>query len=276
MALIFGLDLGTTSIGSAVIEHDPAAATGVIHHLGVRIFPEARDPDGKPLNQARREKRMLRRQLRRRRIRRRLLNEALARQGLLPAFGTPDWRVLMRSDPVELRVRGLNEPLSPYELGRALYHLAHRRHYREREQEDAPEGADVADEADGAPPAKRRTRQPKAERLDSKEAAERARRVQTVEALRVSGQTLAQHLRKLTEIPSGAPPIPRVRQRGLHALRANVAEEFARLWGAQTPWHPVLGDGDFRAEIEGAIFSQRPVFWRPNTLGQCPLMPGAA
>ncbi len=47
---IFGFDIGTTSIGFAVIDHDPDRQSGHIHRLGVRIFPEARDPDGTPLN----------------------------------------------------------------------------------------------------------------------------------------------------------------------------------------------------------------------------------
>ncbi len=276
MALIFGLDLGTTSIGSAVIEHDPDAETGVIHHLGARIFPEARDPKGKPLNQNRREKRMIRRQLRRRRARRRMLNEALARHDLLPTFDSPEWRILMRSDPIELRVRGLTDALSSHELGRALYHLAHRRHYRERDLEDAPEEADPEGETDGASTAKRGARKAKAEKYDPKEAAERERRTRTVEALRVSGQTLAQHLQELTKTEPDAPPIPRIRQRGLHVIRANVADEFERLWTAQASCHPILRNPDFRAEIEDTIFAQRPVFWRPNTLGRCPLMPAAA
>ena len=85
---IFGLDIGTTSIGFAVIEQDEAREAGQIRRMGARIFPEARDPDGKtPLNQQRRTKRMMRRQLRRRRARRRSLNEMFAAHGLLPVFG---------------------------------------------------------------------------------------------------------------------------------------------------------------------------------------------
>ena len=71
MALVFGLDIGTTSIGFAVADHDHNGAMGEILRLGVRIFPEARDPKGAPLNQERRAARMRRRQLRRRRERRR-------------------------------------------------------------------------------------------------------------------------------------------------------------------------------------------------------------
>lgn len=84
--LVFGFDIGTTSIGSAVVRMDSTAGTGDIIHLGVRIFPEARDPDGIPLNQERRKRRMMRRQLRRRRTRRRDLNQFLREAGLLPDF----------------------------------------------------------------------------------------------------------------------------------------------------------------------------------------------
>src|SRR5580692_1893671 len=116
MPRIFGFDIGTTSIGFAVIDHDPARETGAILRLGVRIFPEARDPDGTPLNQQRRAKRMMRRQTRRRRERRRALNEALAAASLLPAFSSPEWALAMSADPYVLRKRGLTEALSPYEL----------------------------------------------------------------------------------------------------------------------------------------------------------------
>ena len=71
---IFGFDIGTTSIGFAVIDHDPNQEVGKILRLGVRIFPEGRDPEGTPRNQERRAKRMVRRQLRRRRARRKALN----------------------------------------------------------------------------------------------------------------------------------------------------------------------------------------------------------
>ncbi|MDE2580554.1 MAG: type II CRISPR RNA-guided endonuclease Cas9 [Rhodospirillales bacterium] len=275
MQRVFGLDIGTTSIGFAVIDHDPASRQGQLHRLGVRIFPEARDPEGTPLNQTRRQKRMLRRQFRRRRQRRRALNEALARAGFLPPYGSPQWAALMASDPIALRVRGLTERLDPQDLGRALYHLAHRRHYRERDLEDdtsepAPDGESDPERKPG-----RRPRKPDATGRDAKEAAERERRTQTVAELRISGATLAQYLQQKSASAADGTKVPRVRQRGRHALRANVADEFHRLCTAQAAYHPTLRDADFRGEIETIIFAQRPVFWRPSTLGVCRLMPGA-
>ena len=70
MTRILGLDIGTTSVGFALIDSEPPEGRPAIVRMGVRIFPEARDPKGVPLNQQRRDKRIARRQLRRRRERR--------------------------------------------------------------------------------------------------------------------------------------------------------------------------------------------------------------
>lgn len=242
MARIFGFDIGTTSIGFAVIDHEVARETGTILRLGVRIFPEARDPDGTPLNQTRRQKRMMRRQLRRRRIRRRVLNEHLTKAGLLPPFGTAEWQTVMKVEPLELRVRGLSEPLEAHDLGHAFYHLAQHRHFKGRELEETE---------DEAP--------------DEKEA--KTNRESTLKALRTTGHTLGQFLSKTGE---------RERQRGIHANRTSVSEEFNRLWNAQATHHEILRDPNFRALIEDTIFAQRPVFWRKNTLGSCRFIPDEA
>jgi len=239
MARVFSFDIGTTSIGSAVVDYDPPNQTGEILHLGVRVFPEARDPDGTPLNQTRRQKRMMRRQLRRRRQRRRVLNEALFAAGLLPAYGSAEWQTVMGIEPFALRSRGLSERLEPHELGRALYHLSKRRHFKGRDL--------VAGE----------------ETTEEKETQRDAESV--IAQIKSSGQTLGQFL---------ATKGPHERRRGVHAKRSVVAAEFDRLWQAQAAFHGVLRDPAFRSLTEGAIFSQRPVFWRKNTLGECRYMPG--
>lgn len=252
MERIFGFDIGTTSIGFAVIDYSSAQSTGNILRLGVRIFPEARDPDGTPLNQQRRQKRMMRRQLRRRRMRRKALNEALHEAGFLPKFDKAfrknsdtksAWQLAMENDPYELRRRGLEEGLSAYEFGRAIYHLAQHRHFRGRELEesDTPD-PDVDDEK---------------EATDEREA--------TLKALKNEQTTLGAWL---------ACRPPSDRKRGIHAHRDVVAEEFERLWEVQSKFHPALKSEELKARISDTIFAQRPVFWRKNTLGECRFMPG--
>ncbi|MEW6089511.1 MAG: type II CRISPR RNA-guided endonuclease Cas9 [Pseudomonadota bacterium] len=252
MERIFGFDIGTTSIGFAVIDYSSTQSAGNILRLGVRIFPEARDPDGTPLNQQRRQKRMMRRQLRRRRVRRKALNEALHEAGFLPKFNKAfrktnesksAWQLAMESDPYELRRRGLEGGLSAYEFGRAIYHLAQHRHFkgRELEESDTPD-PDVDDEKEAA---------------NEREA--------TLKALKNEQTTLGAWL-------SRRPPSDR--KRGIHAHRNVVEEEFERLWEVQSKFHPSLKNKELKARIRDTIFAQRPVFWRKNTLGECRFMPG--
>lgn len=263
---ILGLDIGTTSIGFALIDLDEARKAGKIVRLGVRIFPEARDPDGTPLNQQRRAKRMMRRQLRRRRERRRSLNELLALTGLLPAYGGDAWRDVMNFDPYALRAKGLTAALTPFELGRALYHLSKRRHFKERDLAETGE-SEATPEGDEAPSAKRggKSKPAPKEGEANDEAKATVARAHFVAALKASGQTMGQTL---------AARAPNEKRRGEHATRAIVAEEFFRLVAAQKDHHAALRDLSFAGAIEEAIFAQRPVFWRKSTLGACSLMPG--
>ncbi len=243
MPLIFGLDIGTTSIGFAVIYQRPAQGEWIIHRLGVRIFPEARDPKGTPLNQERRRMRMARRQLRRRRVRRRALNECLHEAGLLPEFGTDQWHEVMAINPVHLRTSGLSERLTPMEFGRALYHLAQHRHFKGRELEEETEQDAVSPD----------------------EAKAKTEREATLNRIRRTHETLGQIL---------AEKGPHERQRGIHANRDSVAAEFERLWSSQAAYHPGLAETGLRERVADTIFSQRPVFWRLATLGACRFMPG--
>lgn len=241
MPLVFGLDVGTTSIGFAVVEHDIERTVGKIHRLGVRIFPEARDPKGVPLNQDRRQARLRRRQLRRRRERRRQLGEILFQAGLLPERDSADWHDAMKRDPYDLRKRAFEgERLSPDEIGRAIYHLAQRRHFMGRDIDEISDTADsLADVDDDA------------KAMSAREA--------TARALKGADKTLGAWL---------AERGPHERKRGEHATRNVVEDEFDTIWSPLVP-------EPFRTAVRETIFFQRPVFWRLKTLGECPLVPGA-
>ena len=256
MPLIFGLDIGTTSVGFAVIDHDHHKGTGTIRRMGVRIFPEARDPKGAPLNQERRAARMRRRQLRRRRERRRALERILSEASLLPTRESPQWRAVMKTDPYCLRRRAAaGEALTPHELGRALYHLAQRRHFK---------GRDIDEVADDTDDKKTKAKQD-GEDADEKKA--KSAREETVQALKRDGGTLGAWLSERG---------PHERRRDVHAERRNVEEEFNVIWQAQTPHLPLLKTSGLKEALHEAVFAQRPTFWRKNTLGECRLIPGAA
>ena len=279
MALVFGFDIGTTSIGFAVIDHDPEQGNGKIHRLGVRIFPEARDPKALvPLNQDRRAARMRRRQLRRRRQRRQELGELLHQHGFLPKRNSPRWSEVMEADPYQLRKWAFNlqqaesdgshhqvfaamnaeraglpewvfegDRLSPYAVGRAIYHLAQRRHFKGRDIDEIAGG-------DGTETGSRDADQEEADKQAM------SAREDTLQALEQEGKTLGAWL---------AEREPNERKRGRHATRKVVEDEFDQIWA------PCLPNDQAKAEVRGAIFDQRPVFWRLKTLGKCRFLPGA-
>lgn len=251
--LVFGFDIGTTSIGSAAVRMDGNAGTGEVLHLGVRIFPEARDPDGIPLNQERRKRRMMRRQLRRRRTRRRELNNLLCASNLLPSFDKENnspWTAAMAQDPWLLRAKALQEALTKTELGRVIYHLAQRRHFQGRALEE-PED-DIARKAEG----------PSADELKAASQREKDRAT-----LKVSGLTLGAFLANVPERTE--------RRRGHHFAREDVAAEFRAIVAAQSKYHVELCNQAFVDALEQSIFDQKPVFWRKATLGACRFIPGA-
>ena len=234
---IWGIDLGTTSIGFAVIDHQPERQASGIQRLGVRIFPEGVTEDKKePRNKTRREKRLMRRGIRRRKLRRRLLNEALSDAGLLPRYGSPEWRIAVAHDPYSLRREGLTRPLLPHELGRAIYHLAKRRGFAGRVGEEKPNDPE--------------------ETL----AKEDAQKLAGEKGNRTLGAFLAEQAKK----------------RGRHHTRDMVKDEFDRLLAAQKPDHPILNDPKFEARLRHLVFFQRPTFWRLKTLSKCQFCPDDA
>jgi CRISPR-associated endonuclease Csn1 len=234
---IWGFDLGTTSIGFAVVDHDPTRSEGRIERLGVRIFPEGVTEDKKePRNKTRRTKRLMRRGIRRRKLRRRLLNETLAAAGLIPRYGTQEWDAAMAAEPYSLRRDGLSRALSPHELGRALYHLAKRRGFAGRAMEEK-----LADPDEAA----------------AKEDAQKL-------AGEMGDRTLGAYL---SEQP---------KKRGRHHTRSMIGDEFEKLWRAQSPHHPALSDPVFESRIRNLIFFQRPTFWRLSTLSKCQFCPNDA
>jgi CRISPR/Cas system Type II protein with McrA/HNH and RuvC-like nuclease domain len=124
-----GLDLGTNSVGWAIV----APTDGRAHVVaGSYVFPEAGEEEGGEFVSNRRkrgEKRRQRKQLRRKRQRRRSVAHHLADAGFLPPSKDEQFAVLTNLCPYKARAEALDRRLEPYELGRAIYHLAKRRGY---------------------------------------------------------------------------------------------------------------------------------------------------
>ncbi len=131
-----GIDLGTNSLGFALVELKNDAPYQPIH-MGVRIFSDGRDAKTKTSLAV--ERRMARGMRRRRdRIVRRQqrLMDTLIATGLMPQDQSERKR-LESIDPYSLRKKALDEKLTPYEIGRALFHINQRRGFQSNRKQAA-------------------------------------------------------------------------------------------------------------------------------------------
>lgn len=241
MAYTLGLDLGSSSIGWALVDE---AAQRIIRS-GVRVFPEGvdRDKQGGEIskNENRRIKRGMRRQILRRAQRKKALRAALLRAGLLPS-DPAEVAPLDQLDPYALRVKGLDQKLEPFEIGRVLVHLNQRRGFKSNRK--------------GA-----KTKEEKGMLAEISELA------QQIEAARC--RTLGEYLHLLrTEGGELA------RVRGKHTRREMLQQEFELLWNKQREFHPQTLTDQLRTELwDKLIAYQRAMYWPRSVVGRCELEP---
>lgn len=141
MKYILGLDLGITSVGWAIYNHD----TSLIERCGVRLFNAAEHPkDKSSLATPRREARGQRRRVRRRAYRMNTIKQHLINSGLINA---EDLKSLYTStnkteanksryDVYYLRYNALSTLLSNHELTQVLIHLAKHRGFKSNRKKD--------------------------------------------------------------------------------------------------------------------------------------------
>lgn len=245
-----GLDLGANSIGWAVLRLDDAGSPAGIVRLGSRIFSDGRNPKDKTsLALARRVARQARRRRDRYLRRRDRLLQTLVDLGLMPA-DAQQRRDLKSLDPYELRARGLDRPLSPFELGRAIYHLNQRRGFLSNRKTDRGQ----ADERGAIKTAIKRTRE------------------QMVESgARTYGEWLWQRKSQGAPVRARRTGVGAKAQYVLYAQRDLMREELATLWEAQARFHPDLLTHPGHDRIEDVVFYQRRL--RPIKPGRCTFEP---
>jgi CRISPR-associated endonuclease Csn1 len=282
--LVLGLDLGSTSIGWSLAE--PGGQRVV--RAGVRIFDPGvelekfeRGEEGSSNNVVRRTARLHRRQLRRREGRHHELFSLLQRSGLLPtgedtgnkSRGEIRHAILTALDsqlmaqwrphieklmpqvlapdqvlPFGLRTVALDRPLKPYELGRAIYHLAQRRGFKSNRRESRAQ-----EDRKGKKPAAAE------ERSKVKQGIQ-----QLTEEIRASGaRTLGEFFSRLD------PAAARIRDRW--TSRQMYLDEFEQIWAKQAEANPAILTPALKAEIHNLIFFQRPI--AEGKPGQCELEP---
>ena len=258
MAKILGLDLGTNSIGWAIIDDSTRQILGT----GVRIFPEGvnRDTKGSEVskNADRRIKRQTRRQFFRRGLRKQKLVEILMPLGMFPNMTKvkeelqqlklrTDLREFFLLDAYQLRARAASgDKLSLMEVGRVFYHLSQRRGYRENLQVDmSEEGTLMKGDAE----------QNKIG-IDATKAA-------------MGDNTLGQYLASLN------PHEVRIRNR--YTLRSMYINEFNKIFEQQQKHYPTILTDELKEKLgapnKGVIFFQRELRNQKFLRGACTFEP---
>ena len=131
-----GLDLGTNSIGWAMLALNQENQPYKILDAGVRIFSNSRDSDKNktPLNVRRRTARGMRRRRDRFLARKSKLMNCLVNLELMPK-NEIERKKLESLNPYELRCKALYQSLNAFELGRAIFHLNQRRGFQSNRKE---------------------------------------------------------------------------------------------------------------------------------------------
>lgn len=264
-----GLDVGTNSIGWCVFDLSKPDKDGRRHptgirRMGVRIFPDGRDPQsGASLAASRREPRSARRRRDRFLMRRATLLHALIRHGLMPA-GPAERKALEELDPWSLRAEALERALTPHELGRVLFHLNQRRGFLSNRKADRKAKLD--------------------EKQGMKAGQKRLEEAIEARGARTLGQFLYRYGRESRSPRGGGGKEP---ERGIrfratignggkaewdfYPTRALLRHEFDTIWSEQAKHHPGLPEAA-KAEVANIIFHQRPL--KPVRPGPCTLEEG--
>lgn len=218
--------------------------------MGVRIFQNGRNPkDGSSLALTRRLARQMRRRRDRLLKRKGRLLDALVSLGFWPE-DLNDRRSLSALDPYVLRRKGLDEPLTPSEFGRAVFHLNQRRGFQSNRRTDRKDN----------------------ERGLMNAAIQKLRAQLASDGARTVGEWLAgRHAQRQGVRARLRGTSAKDRAYDLYIDRSMIRDEFDRLWHAQHRLDPDFYTADRRRVLEDVIFFQRPL--KPVQPGPCTLLP---
>ena len=252
MKRVLGLDLGTNSIGWAVVDVPEGDEPGSVVALGSRIFSAGAEAAGFALvtpAKERRQKRAMRRQVQRRAKRRQRILHELTGVSLLPA-DDDELEALLGEDPAVLLERSAaGEALTLRQVGRVVYWFSSKRGFLSLRTG----GGDLTDDDD------ERTEQARYRRpqvhADTGEVVADGQEDRLVAFLR---DQAVHHPELLTdEVIFGR------RGRLTYPVRPIRRERFLAEGGS---WLDEFG-------IHGLVFFQRSVYWDEGTIGRCSLDP---
>lgn len=273
MAKILGLDMGTNSIGWALIEDKQNKILGI----GSRIFPmgveNLGDGDNEmSKNASRTGARGVRRQFFRRRLRKKILLKALSIYNMCPLIDADfnNWKKTKQFpseklaswfalNPYELRQKALKEKLELQEIGRIFYHLIQRRGFLSNSRKGGTDDGTIF------------KGNPKEGKIGISETTES-----------IKDRTLGSYLYEI--YPKDNQPfqdgLERIRNR--YTTRKMYVDEFELIWGKQSQFHSILND-DLKTlfggrkldgyKEDGVLFHQRPLRSQKHLVGNCSFEP---
>ena len=274
MTKILGLDLGTNSIGWALIDD----VQNKIEGIGTRIFPmgveNLGEGEGREMskNAGRTGARGVRRQFFRRRLRKKILLKALSENKMCPmeANDFVDWKKTKEfpSDklanwfalnPYELRQRALNEKLTLEEIGRIFYHLIQRRGFLSNSRKGGTDDGTIF------------KGNPKEGKIGITETQDK-----------IQEKTLGSYLFEI--YPKENQPFQegQERIRNRYTTRKMYVDEFELIWNKQAQFHSELTEelkttfGGRKLDgykEDGILFNQRPLRSQKHLVGNCSFEP---
>lgn len=246
----FAFDIGTTSIGWAVLTLDHNNNVINIIDCGSRIFSNSRqDKEYVSLAVKRRKSRHIRKRYDRLFRRRQLLLSILTTHNLFPS--NPKERELLKDEnPYFLREKLLKEKFPLHKLGRAIMHLNKRRGFKSSRKGDKTDGGEY------------------------KEAISHLK--QLLGKDKTLGEFFSERLRKKqniicrkssSTIPNSETNHKKISSYDFYISRDLVEKELEIIWSSQQIYYPEILTESLLEKIKNVIFFQRPLL--PQEVGKC-------
>ena len=275
---ILGLDLGSNSIGWALLEETKGNPSKIID-LGSRIFTKAvEEKTPTPKNVKRRDARLARRVVQRRARRKQKMLNYLISLKLLPielkGHTQPEIILNDLGNPYELRAKSLDTPLTPHEMGRVLLHLVQRRGFLSNRKTllgdmiDDPDVLAILDELDNQEDPKEKASEEGEFKRDISILREKIEYTPSIFNNGKMCRTLGEYLANMEHHTCKR---NRAREGGHQRTdRQMYHEELDLIWQEQSQHHTIL-TADVKEQIEQIIFFQRPLKLKADRVGKCSL-----
>lgn len=240
MAFTLGLDLGTNSIGWAIVDVEKQN----IIDMGSRVFPAGVEnmniSKEQSKNTTRREARSIRKRLERKKMRKNNVWNILLKNNFIE--NSDEFKQeFFKLEPYNLREKASLDQISIKEFARVIYNLSQRRGYK-----DISDATKVDDSEKGAI----------FDGKDDKPGIMAIREILKTKQFR----TLGHYLSTLNT--------HEIRIRNRFTERSMYENEFDIIWEVQSKYYKILTE-ELKKQIKNAIFFQRPLKSQRKKLGKC-------